>query len=236
VKESRHRFLEFYRKRARSPIPHPRHLFTVKSFVSPLSPIPTTETPKAKKPKTPCLTEEEVRSSTRLALTEAINAALDLIKTEKGPQLVDPASLSEEIEKSIFRFFSGVTHDYRLKGRDILFNLKDPGNADFRASLFANQITTEQLPKMDWHDMASFALKKEREENAKNLGGHKMTDMKQHGIKTDEYVCFECGNNDTEWSILHGHLHDSPWSSKSDLTVIEIACVKCPHKWIKTQE
>ncbi|KAF9603586.1 hypothetical protein IFM89_037085 [Coptis chinensis] len=69
-----------------------------------------------------------------------------------------PQDVATRIEAELFKFFGGVNKNYKLKGRSLLFNLKDPSNPELKERVLSGEIPPERLCAMTAEELASKEL------------------------------------------------------------------------------
>jgi len=107
-------------------------------------------------------TGEPVRDSVRTKLRDAFEKGIQANVRLLRELDVDPATLAMECEDAMVAAFGGVSKEYQVRFRSLMFNLKDPKNPEFIRAVVLGQLHIGDLAVMDVKEMASAETKKQR--------------------------------------------------------------------------
>ena len=101
--------------------------------------------------------------------TVAINRLHEVLKSKEAKIHNNNSllKLAKSIEKEI-HLHSKDIKSYKIKYRRLVFNIKDPKNLEFSKKIINGTLSSKDLVKMSFEEMASEKLKQEREEIKKN--------------------------------------------------------------------
>lgn len=130
-----------------------------------------------------------------------------------------------EIENKIFESFKGES-PYINRVLEILHNLKDEKNDEFRENIINGTIKPEQLCKMSSIDMLSKKKQEEIEKEKERKVDEVRTDwLEKHGQITEGvYKCKKCGGKRTIQ-------HEQQTRSADEPMTLFITCVDCKNTW-----
>jgi transcription elongation factor S-II len=98
----------------------------------------------------------------------------------------------------MYSMYGGVTKEYLAKKRTLQFNLKNPKHPELRLSVLQGMIDGRKLCNMSGNEMASPALKEEREKYKKYwLEASKFQQF--NTTSTDMFKCGKCGGRETTY-------------------------------------
>ena len=102
--------------------------------------------------------------------TVAINRLHEVLKSKEAKIHNNNSllKLAKSIEKEIHHLHSKDIKSYKIKYRRLVFNIKDPKNLEFSKKIINGTLSSKDLVKMSFEEMASEKLKQEREEIKKN--------------------------------------------------------------------
>merc|ERR1719217_1874675 len=129
----------------------------------------------------------------------------------------------------MFNNFGDTGKKYKDRYRSLNFNLCDPKNPDFVRSVVMGSRMVEDLPKMDVKDMASDAVKKQREqahEHAKMALMDAKSWEKYSGKQQQDGIlkCPKCKSMKTEYTEVQTRSADEPTTKKC-------FCNACSYRW-----
>ena len=121
---------------------------------------------------------------------------------------------------------NGITNDYRAKARTIIANLKDKNNPDLRVNIFEENMVPEELVRLEPKDLASSALKQEREKAEKKIIDARRSDWMAATSKVKEgiFACIKCKSKLTQYYEMQTRSADEP------MTVFA-SCTECGAHW-----
>ncbi len=141
------------------------------------------------------------------------------------------AEIAVGIEEALFRLLGegkggAKSADYRSRVRTILANLRDEHNPDFNRRLLSGQVGYEEVVTMDEADMASDAMKKQRDEAIRHSIDSRRTDWdKESGAgATDEFKCHKCKKRRCTYYQKQTRSADEPMTTF-------ITCLECGYRW-----
>ncbi|KAI6183074.1 Transcription elongation factor [Aphelenchoides bicaudatus] len=191
---------------------------------------PAKEEPKKKKSPSPPLDDSNPppRKDSNLAKTNLINNYKmfkhDMPKDEKRAKIVDvllkslksgelpdhtqdPEAIATRIEAALFERFGDVSQDYYSAARSRASNLRDKKNPHLRENVLTGAVNAEHFSKMSTEEMASDAMKTQREAFTKDaILEHQMS--VQEGTATDMFKCGRCGQNNCTYTQLQTRSSD----------------------------
>jgi len=133
--------------------------------------------------------------------------------------------LAMRIEQGLYNHYgSSMSAEYKSRLRVILTNLKDPKNPDFNQRLYFCEVEPEELATMNEFDMASDALKRQRESDLKYAMEARKTDLNVGSVGTDMFQCPKCKERKTSYTQRQTRSADEPMT-------IFLTCLCCRHRW-----
>lgn len=155
-------------------------------------------------------TNDKVRNKIQELLFNALGHCSDEAK----------ADLAVRIEQSLFLQFGGANVNYKNQYRLIVFELNDSTNPDLNERLLSGEISPHQLATMQPEDMASSALSKTRQENAKWMLDAVRSDWdKANQVTTDNWRCGKCGQRKCVYYQKQTRSADEPMTTFVTCTV-----------------
>lgn len=138
---------------------------------------------------------------------------------------VEVTELSFEIESRLFascgRELSPI---YRNKSREVAMNLKDSRNPALRADVLAGRVTVLDLLTKPFTQLASAALKSEREAAIKWEMQERRSDVSPHTTITDAFRCGKCRERRCSYYQMQTRSADEPMTTF-------VRCVACGNRW-----
>ena len=130
-----------------------------------------------------------------------------------------------EIEEKLYETIKGET-PYVNRVLEIMHNLKDEENEDFRNGIIDGTIKPEDLCTMDVKDMLDKNKQEEIEQQIKKKVEEASSDWQEkHGEVTEGvYKCRNCGGKKTIQ-------HEQQTRSADEPMTIFITCLKCKNVW-----
>ena len=115
---------------------------------------------------------------------------------------------------------------YVNRGIEIIHNIKDERNEEFRDKIINGEITPEQLCTMDVLEMMNKIKKKEREHIIEDKVNQDRSDWNEkHGNPTEGmYKCKNCGGIKTRQSEMQTRSADEPMT-------LYVTCLNCGKTW-----
>jgi len=117
---------------------------------------------------------------------------------------LDPGSVGTEIETELYNMSdNGKSSSYLPKLRTLLFNLKDPKNAELRESILSGHISPRQLCQMSSQDMASSDLKEWRKKTEESFTkAAQVNGGGEEEATCDSFKCSKCGSRKTKYNDM----------------------------------
>ena len=130
-----------------------------------------------------------------------------------------------EIEEKLYEKLVGET-PYLNRVLEIIHNIKDEKNEEFRENIINGVITPDELCTMSAVDMLSKKKQKEiQEEKEKKVEEVRSDWIEKHGLVTEGvYKCGKCGCKKTTQYEQQTRSADEPMT-------LFITCVKCKNTW-----
>jgi transcription elongation factor S-II len=175
---------------------------------SPISPPP----PDAVRKGVVKLTGERLRDSIRKHVFEALGIFESM------------ATLAEEIETAMLKEFGGSNPSYKAFYRTLIQNLRDEENPDFKNRVLTGQVAPVEIVKMKSVDMASNALKKQRDADGKYQMDAARSDWDVGKGATDTFKCGKCKQRKTVSYQKQTRSSDEPMTTF-------VFCVMCGNRW-----
>ena len=115
---------------------------------------------------------------------------------------------------------------YINRGIEIIHNIKDEKNNEFREKIVKGEITPEELCTMDALEMMNKNKQKEREQLIEDKVNQDRSDWNEkHGTATEGmYKCKACGGTKTKQSEMQTRSADEPMT-------LYITCLNCGKTW-----
>jgi len=162
-------------------------------------------------------TQDEVRLKSR----DLLAGALSVSEIPEGS--ADPVELAARIEDAIFKEIRDTAQKYRNRIRSRIANLKDLKNPDLRNNVLLGYITPERLAVLSADEMASDALKREREKLTKDaINDHQLAVA--NGIGTDMIQCGRCKQKNCSYTEAQTRSADEPMT-------LFVLCNHCGLRW-----
>lgn len=168
---------------------------------------------------------DSVRSKLREAFAKGIAANVRLLRELD----VDASTLAMECEEAMLSKFGGVTKEYQVRFRSLMFNLKDPKNPEFIRAVVLGQLHIADLADMDVKEMASAEMKKQRHvwsEHAKMALMDEQTYNQYTGKQVQDGIlkCPKCKSMKTTYVEVQTRSADEPTTKKC-------LCTDCTYRW-----
>lgn len=143
----------------------------------------------------------------------------------KEEEIDDLMKKTVEIEEKLFELKKDES-SYINRGLEIIHNIKDENNVEFREKIVKGEITPEELCKMNALDMMSKEKKKEREIMVENKVNEDRSDWNEkHATATEGvYKCRACGGTKTKQAEMQTRSADEPMT-------LYITCLNCGKTW-----
>lgn len=124
----------------------------------PVAPKPLANTPKSSTAVTP-----KAATSARSAPLSSVDAQRDRMRKALSAALDDNKELSRALERALFNHnLRRIDGKYKQQMFDILANLKDPSNLDFKAQVVSGELTPIQVAEMPASEMVSREVRENR--------------------------------------------------------------------------
>ena len=129
------------------------------------------------------------------------------------------------IEETLFEKYKNE-NSYTNRALEIISNLKDEKNYDFRDKIIKGEYKPEDLATMDVFEMVNKNKKKEIQQNIEDNINSVRSDWDEKHTKVTEgvYKCFKCGGKKTTQHEMQTRSADEPMT-------IFIHCVTCGNRW-----
>lgn len=162
------------------------------------------------------------RNNTRKNLYKYLEGNLKEKNNETKKALVDKVV---EIEEKLHEILKGEI-PYINRVLEIIHNLKDENNNEFRNNIIDGKITPEELCTMDATEMLNKNKQEEIEKQIKERIDEVRTDWNEkHGEVTEGvYKCRVCGGKKTIQ-------HEQQTRSADEPMTLFITCVNCKNTW-----
>ena len=162
------------------------------------------------------------RNNTRKNLYKYLEGNLKEKNNETKKTLVDKVV---EIEEKLHEILKGEI-PYINRVLEIIHNLKDENNNEFRNNIIDGKITPEELCTMDATEMLNKNKQEEIEKQIKERIDEVRTDWNEkHGEVTEGvYKCRVCGGKKTIQ-------HEQQTRSADEPMTLFITCVNCKNTW-----
>lgn len=130
-----------------------------------------------------------------------------------------------KIEETLFEKFKDE-NSYTNRALEIISNLKDEKNNDFRDKIIKGEYKPEDLATMDVFEMVNKNRKKEIQQNIENNINSVRSDWDEKHAPVTEgvYKCSKCGGKKTRQHEMQTRSADEPMT-------IFIHCVNCGNSW-----
>jgi len=115
---------------------------------------------------------------------------------------------------------------FRLKYRQLVFNLRDPKNPQLRRRLLTGELAPTALLQLSGHNMASVELQQQRAEWKKKRQRECVRERPLKGFVTNLYRCDRC---DGTQAAVHRALRAG--QRHIDRARTYATCVECSHRW-----
>jgi transcription elongation factor S-II len=175
--------------------------------------------------KTGDAVRDSVRSKLREAFTKGIASNVRLLRELD----VDASTLAMEAEEAMLSKYGGVTKEYQVRFRSLMFNLKDSKNPEFIRAVVLGQLHVADLADMDVKEMASAEMKKQRHvwsEHAKMALMDEQTYNQYTGKQVQDGIlkCPKCKSMKTTYVEVQTRSADEPTTKKC-------LCTDCTYRW-----
>ena len=162
------------------------------------------------------------RNNTRKNLYKYLEGNLKEKNNDSKKALLDKVV---EIEEKLYETLKGET-PYVNRVLEILHNLKDENNNEFRNDIIEGKITPEELCTMEATEMLNKNKQEEIEKQIKDKIDEVRTDWNEkHGQVTEGmYKCRVCGGKKTIQ-------HEQQTRSADEPMTLFITCVNCKYTW-----
>lgn len=129
------------------------------------------------------------------------------------------------IEETLFEKFKNE-NSYTNRALEIISNLKDEKNYDFRDKIIKGEYKPEDLATMDAFEMVNKNKKKEIQQNIENNINSVRSDWDEKHAPVTEgvYKCSKCGGKKTRQHEMQTRSADEPMT-------LFIHCVNCGNSW-----
>jgi len=126
-------------------------------------------------------------------------------------EILNSNELATGIEKSLFNTID--KNDYTKKARSLLFNLKK--NSGLKQRVLSQEISPDELVKMNPKDMATEERKIEREKLEQELTEGRRSDWNavNNAPKNGMFKCKRCGSNSTTNTQMQTRSADEPMTT-----------------------
>lgn len=136
---------------------------------------------------------------------------------------LDPEDLAVRIEEEHYKLNGSTNDKYKAAIRSKIFNLRDKKNPDLRANVLTGVITPERFATMTSEDMASDAMKKQREKYTQEaIREHQMSVAE--GTPTDMFKCGKCRKYNCTYTQVQTRSADEPMTTF-------VFCRECGNRW-----
>jgi transcription elongation factor S-II len=162
------------------------------------------------------------RNNTRKNLYKYLEGNLKEKNNDSKKALLDKVV---EIEEKLYETLKGET-PYVNRVLEIMHNLKDENNNEFRNDIIEGKITPEELCTMEATEMLNKNKQEEIEKQIKDKIDEVRTDWNEkHGQVTEGmYKCRICGGKKTIQ-------HEQQTRSADEPMTLFITCVNCKYTW-----
>ena len=162
------------------------------------------------------------RNNTRKNLYKYLEGNLKEKNNDSKKALLDKVV---EIEEKLYETLKGET-PYVNRVLEIMHNLKDENNNEFRNDIIEGKITPEELCTMEATEMLNKNKQEEIEKQIKDKIDEVRTDWNEkHGQVTEGmYKCRVCGGKKTIQ-------HEQQTRSADEPMTLFITCVNCKYTW-----
>lgn len=162
------------------------------------------------------------RNNTRKNLYKYLEGNLKEKNNDSKKALLDKVV---EIEEKLYEILKGET-PYVNRVLEIMHNLKDENNNEFRNDIIEGKITPEELCTMEATEMLNKNKQEEIEKQIKDKIDEVRTDwIETHGQVTEGmYKCRVCGGKKTIQ-------HEQQTRSADEPMTLFITCVNCKNTW-----
>ena len=191
----------------------------------------------SEKPKTPQKVEQKEdefpkehlidgcsqRNNTRKLLYKNLKNCLKDDETEENKKELIEKII--QIEEKIYEKFKG-DGPYSNRVLEIIHNIKDKDNTEFREGIVNGKLSPEDLSTMDVIKMVNQEKRKEINQTIENRVNEARSDWNEKHAKVTEgvYKCKKCGGKKTTQSEMQTRSADEPMT-------IFIHCVDCGNSW-----
>jgi transcription elongation factor S-II len=117
-----------------------------------------------------------------------------------------------------------LDESYTNRVLEILHNIKDDKNEEFRQKIVNGEISPEELSTMDENDMVNKSKRKEIQLKINNKINSLREDSQKITVEEGIYKCSKCGSRKTTQYEMQTRSADEPMT-------IFITCVTCGNSW-----
>ena len=170
------------------------------------------------------LVKEGERVSRRNNIRKTLYANLKL-KINDDKDKNDLIEKIVAIEEKLYEIKKDET-SYINRGLEIIHNIKDEKNTEFREKIIKGEITPEELCTMDALEMMNKNKQKEREQLIEDKVNQDRSDWNEKHANAIEgvYKCKACGGTKTKTSEMQTRSADEPMT-------LYITCLNCGKTW-----
>ncbi len=157
---------------------------------------------------------------------EVLQTPLDERETLDEDSKGQAAMLGIQIETIMHSQYGDDQKKYADKARSLVFNLKDTRNPDLKRNLMNGVITAWDLVTMSVKDLASDAVKKQREKTTEINMAARRTDWMIENAKATIgfFTCKKCKSKNTTYFQMQTRGADEPMTNF-------ITCKDCLTQW-----
>lgn len=128
-----------------------------------------------------------------------------------------------DIEVAMFEQLKGVSQDYKIKFRELKFNLSDSKNRELREELLSGSLQPAEVVRLTSKDLANAEKKEERRKMHEHNLREAAAGNKEEAI-TKEFLCGKCKKRECTYFQMQTGGADEP------LTTF-VHCVNCDNRW-----
>jgi transcription elongation factor S-II len=131
--------------------------------------------------------------------------------------------VAADVETAMFDQLKGVSADYKMKLRELKFNLSDGKNRDLREEVLTGSLGAADVVRMASKDLANAEKKEER----RKMHEHNMREAaagNKPAASTNEFRCGKCRKRECTYYQMQTRGADEP------LTTF-VHCVNCDNRW-----
>lgn len=117
-----------------------------------------------------------------------------------------------------------VNSTYKTKYRELAMNICDRNNPDLRSMILSGELSVYSLLHKPITELASKAVKQEREAEQKELWEARRTDLDMNKGTTDAFRCGKCKQSKCTYYQMQTRSADEPMTTF-------VRCVNCGNRW-----